>query len=217
MTTPSLFPLSWHLPARSLIQAARNGDESVFLVGPPGSGKSALLRYYADGHADREGDASESMLLPAADIRMVLLGRARYPNAIFAAIMHSCRQQISPRLQRKGPSVVLSHVAEWLAKQDVRLLVLDEVQHASPEALFHAMLLIDACESEHRHRLGLVLLGTPEARRTVEETSQLGQRVPVLLAVPLLEAEEIHQLLQRHESSATLLRRLGVRKREHLL
>ncbi len=157
------------------------------------------------------------MLLPAADIRMVLLGRARYPNAIFSAIMHSCRQQISPRLQRKGPSVVLSHVAEWLAKQDVRLLVLDEVQHASPESLFHAMLLIDACESEHRHRLGLVLLGTPEARRTVEETSQLGQRVPVLLAVPLLEAEEIHQLLQRHESSATLLRRLGVRKREHLL
>ena len=229
MTEFPFVPLPWHAAARTLIDDARLGCETVFLVGAPGVGKSQLLLRYTQGHVDLEratleqsasetGSATAPLEpVPAADMVFVLLGRANSAGTMFSAIMDNLKQQIPPRVKRKGTTVMLAHVAKWMAKNGVHALVLDEVQHASKEALFHAMLLSDKCEHDHGHLLSLVLLGTPDAHEVVSETGQVGQRVPIVMPVPLLEAEELTDVCNAFPPVARCLRSLTVRQREQLL
>lgn len=221
MTTSDFTQLPWHPAAHHLIRAARAGDDSLFLVGPPGAGKTELLMYYVSGQAEAGGRttaASPEDGDPAArSLLYVLLGRVNTPTLLLTSVLSATRQPVSARLRRKGPTYLLQHVADWMTKKNVGALVLDEVQHASADALFHAMLLIDVCAKSYGHPFGLILVGTPNAASIVRETGQMGQRVPVEFAVPLLAPDEIIALCEARASFAALRRASGVRRWEALM
>ncbi|MCC6769780.1 MAG: ATP-binding protein [Gemmatimonadaceae bacterium] len=211
MTTAALTALSWHTAVHHLLRSARAGEESLFLVGPPGTGKSEIVARHVAGDVDLTEQEKSRVVLD------VLLGRAHAPAALLTAILGAARQPISARLRRKGTTYLLQHVADWLTKKNIGAVALDEVQHTSPDALFHAMLLVDTCQREYGHALGLVLIGTPNATTIVRETGQMGQRVPITFAVPLLGPDELVALCKARPRLAALLKEIGARRTEALL
>lgn len=231
LMTP-LLPLSWHPAASALIEDSRAGTESLFLVGPAGVGKSALVQHHAglpSAAAAATSVGASSPSLPEGgsgtgigvecdrSILYVLLGRSAEPSTLLGAILEATKQPLSARLRRKGATVILQYTANWLAKLGVGAVALDEVQHASPSALFHALLLADECAREHGHALGLILIGTPDAGPVVRQTGQLGQRLPVELSVPLLGPDEVVAVARAaSDEVARLFKELGKRRAESL-
>ncbi len=221
MTSFEFTTLPWHPAAHHLIRGARAGDDSLFLVGPPGTGKTELLMHHVSGQADAVDRADDASPVDdsgvARSLLYVLLGRVNTPALLLSSILGAARQPVSARLRRKGTTYLLQHVADWMAKKNVGALALDEVQHASSDALFHAMLLIDACAQSFGHPLGLILVGTPNAAAIVRDTGQMGQRVPVEFAVPLLAPEEIVALCEARPAFAALRRAGGTRRWDALM
>ena len=82
-----------------------------------------------------------------------------------------------------------------MATTGTTVLVLDEAQHATPDALSHLLLVRDACEADYRHAVAFVFVGTDPLIKVLHETGQRGQRVPVLVDVPLLNRDEVLQLV----------------------
>lgn len=211
MSNSIFLPLPWHVPVHQLLRSARAGEESLFLVGPPGTGKTQIVAQHVANEAPLLDDERQRQVL------YVLLGSLNAPAVLLTAILGAARQPVSARLRRKGPTFLLPHVADWLTKMNIGAVALDEVQHASPEALFHAMLLVDTCRRDFGHALGLVLMGTPNAEPIVRATGQVGQRVPLKFPVPLLGPEEIENVCRARPRIAKLLKEIGVRRAEALL
>ena len=177
----SLVPLPWHVRFTPALVAALTGAESFALVGPPGSGKTVWLRDAVDR---RNAEAPDTAV-------MRLVGRLQSPGQLLSHALDWLGATAGAKLQRRGPTALLPALAQRIATTGTTVLVLDEAQHATPDALSHLLLVRDTCQTDYEHAVAFVFIGTDPLIKVLHETGQRGQRVPVVVSVPLLTREEV--------------------------
>lgn len=181
----TLQPLSWHPRLAPVIAAAMSGRESFALIGPPGTGKTFLLE---DAVERQRAAVSGSAVFK-------VLGRLRTPGQLLTNVLEWLDAPPGPRLHRRGPTAMLPVAAERIATTGTTVVVLDEAQYATADAINHLLLVRDACLTDFSHQVAFVLLG-PDALTTVlTETGQRGQRLAVVLESRLLPGDEMLALV----------------------
>jgi len=120
-----------------------------------------------------------------------ILGRTSTANLMLSGVMRMLHSPPAQRTLRQGGDVLLQEAAKCVATAGMTALVIDEAENASTDALFHLMLVRDLCASKYGHAVAFVLIGTPPLPALLEATGQLGQRVPVILEVPLLDGPDV--------------------------
>ena len=177
-------PLPWHHRLVPVLAAAMSGQESFALIGPPGTGKSFLL---ADA-VERQRAAMPGSVVSE------MLGRLRTPGQLLANVLEWLDAPPGPRLHRRGPTAMLPVAAQRIATTGTTVVVLDEAQHATADAINHLLLVRDACREKFDHQVAFVLIGPDALTNVLTETGQRGQRLPVVMEARLLTSDEIRAL-----------------------
>jgi len=181
----SFVPLSWHARVAPTLAAALSGAESCAIIGVPGTGKSDLL---TDAVAQRNAAVPDSAVIK-------VVGRLHAPARLLECLLEWLGAPPGSRLSRRGATALFPEVAKRIAATGTTTFVLDEAHHASADAIVHALLVRDECWNEFQHQVAFVLCGTKELVDVLHATDQRGQRIPVVLSTPLLDAVEIESLV----------------------
>lgn len=200
----SFADLPWHTLARPSLHAALHGIESCCLTGSPGTGKSALVRAMVAEHE-----------LAAPDtVCSHILGRTSTANLMLSGVMRMLQSPPAQRTLRQGGDVLLQEAAKRVATTGMSALVIDEAENASTDALFHLMLVRELCASKFGHAVAFILIGTPPLPQLLAATGQLGQRVPVIIDVPLLDGPDVlNALASIGPRCSRMVERLGKQRR----
>lgn len=181
----TLQPLSWHHRLAPVLAAAMSGQESFALIGPPGTGKSFVI---ADAIERRRAD------VPGSAVSEVL-GRLRTPGQLLTNLLEWLGAPPGPKLHRRGPTAMLPVAAQRIATTGTSVVVLDEAQHATADAINHLLLLRDACVKDFSHQVAFVLIGPDALTKVLTETGQRGQRLAVVMEARLLPGDELLALV----------------------
>jgi len=182
------------------LHAALQGHESCCLIGPPGTGKSELVKALI---------AENETVAPGSATRHVL-GKTNTPNLMLSGVLRLLKAPPSARVLKQGGDVLMHEAAKRMAITGTSALAMDEAQHASATALFHLLLLRDICATDYTHPVAFVFIGTKGLVDVLTETGQLGQRVPIVVPVPLLDGAEVLAILPSISPDvARVVQRLG--------
>ena len=119
-----------------------------------------------------------------------VLGQLRTPGQLLCNLLEWLGTPPGPKLFRRGPTAMLPVAAQRIATTATSVVVLDEAQHATAAAIYHLLLLRDACLTHFSHHVAFVLIGPDALTKVLSDTGQRGQRLAVVMESRLLPGDE---------------------------
>ncbi|MCD8481528.1 MAG: AAA family ATPase [Verrucomicrobia bacterium] len=187
-----LFLSPTHLEA---LQHLRYGIEEkkgfIVLTGEVGCGKTTLCRRLLE---ELEGREVETALI---------LNPRLSETQILQTILRELGHAKPPRSRNDLLDALNVHLLGLIEKGKDIVLIIDESQNMSIEALEHVRLLSNL-ETNTRKLLQIILIGQPELKRKLQmdELRQLRQRVLVFCELQPLTAEQVGHYIQHRISMA---------------
>lgn len=194
---------------RDALQQALAERKGVVLVGGMGSGKTMAVHRVLEAHeaAEAQKQALDAGYRPQRALRVDGV-RSRDPLALYAIVWRRATGMelaLRARHRTKPVEQVRDELVEMLRSLDVAVLVFDEAQQLTPEALtaIRDLLAVAEATDPARHLdtgtyrpagLGVVLVGTDDLHTTIAASVELGHRWLAIRRVPAVPSAHVPQV-----------------------
>lgn len=209
---PTRVDTKYDLLVQHKLHLALIGIESTVVIGPPGAGKTSAVTAAVNAHNAREFERLEQDddAGPRVRVEWVRASNADGKKTGLIDVYACVVGRASTRMRQAFTTAELIEVlAQECQQRNIRALVIDEAQKVSPQNLDQIRQITDAAKAEG-HPFGVMLIGTPELRRLVAQTGQLGQRYTGLVDIqPLPKHEMLETVPKLHPDLPRLRAELG--------
>lgn len=210
----AFFAAQLELPILSTVEAvdwivdaldhAATERKGVAVVGAKGAGKTVALQHAIEDFEEAERlAAAEDASYERRRLVKVLSPQSRSRYEILATIWEAALGMEPRRVrgQRKSEDQLFKELVELLLEQRVTVLVFDEAENLSDEALRVIRDIISATESLSRQRftgrtykpagVGALLLGTPSLKNRLVRSEEAGRRWVRIHELDLLDPAQV--------------------------
>ncbi len=204
-----LYEGAHHGEALARLEMAAADKDIALLTGDIGAGKTTLSRALVD-RLDAPG-AADATAMGAPSYRVVLVINPRLSAAeMLAFIAERLGADHVPRQKPKLVDVITARLYALYEEGHKPLVIVDEAHLITQKAVFEELRLLTNLQLDDEPLVGLLLIGQPELRKTLEKPSlkSFTQRIGVAYHLGALDADD---------TAAYVLHRLAVAGRDEAL
>lgn len=201
---PVLLKLGIGSRMHAALRRAAAMRQIVGVTGPMGIGKSSRKAAALDWFQERETERAkrDSRYVPRQVLSLGNLRHDSYEGVLeWVLTKINAREPLKDRGRRKKPVELRERISVLLLQKNIRVVVFDECEALSEQALLAVRdVVADVAELERERNgptnrgtalgVGALVIGSPEVEKTLRESSEFGQRIAVVYALPALTLQE---------------------------
>lgn len=177
---PPPLSMPWHRFLSVEVGLAREGKCCAALIGQQGVGKTYAVRQVRDAANRTRTELTPDLLggEPEPVFQMTAATATTAKHGLRQILEGLSRWTMTESdIRRHDPAAMVRRIVDEMEIQSVDLIIIDEAQMLSAEAIDHVRLIYDYSAQIGR-RAGIVFVGTPSLGDVLSKASQSGQRVP---------------------------------------